>query len=190
MSQKACLTCEKTFEPWRPSQSYCSPACHGLSKRGVSRKNGVAHRVVTAKGHPIAPPSGRVAFARLALYDKIGGGSHPCHWCEREVEWGAPRYSESALMADHLDWNPTNDEPDNLVPSCNQCNAHRRRNGGSAPIRDGELTVMWGGVRTRAVRRYCTMCGDGFLIPPSATKNGRGRFCSRSCARKGPRSSN
>lgn len=145
--------------------------------------------MVKAKGHPIAPPSGTVAISRLTLYDKIGPGPHPCHWCERPVDWmpGASVGEDGSLLADHLDWDPTNDDPANLVPTCNPCNSHRRSSGASRRIEDEEHWVMWSGSRTRAVQRSCEYCGDDFLTPHHQVKIGRGRFCSRSCARRKPR---
>jgi hypothetical protein len=62
------------------------------------------------------------------LYDTIGPGSHPCHWCETPVEWrtntGAGVY-DGDLVVDHLDGNDQNDELANLAPTCNRCNTLR-----------------------------------------------------------------
>lgn len=142
----------------------------------------------TAKGHPIAPPSGIVPVARLVLWDKIGPGPHPCHWCGKAIRWtpGDP-YAPDALVADHLDWDATNDAPENLVPSCGPCNGHRRRSRQARIIQDGELKTTWGGYVTRAVERSCETCGNQFLTIPAEVKKGKGRFCSRSCARRAPK---
>lgn len=139
--------------------------------------------------HPIAPSSGVIAVSRLVLYDKIGPGTHPCHWCDRSVSWQAGGGPGTAgnLLADHLNWDVSDDRPENLVPSCNHCNAHRTSTGARRPLEAGEQTVVWSGARTRAIERVCEHCGTTFLIPPSATKRGRGRFCSRSCARSQPK---
>lgn len=142
----------------------------------------------TAKSHPVAPPSGVAPIARIVLWDKIGPGPHACHWCGGEVQWTtAGPYAPAALLADHLDWDPTNDVPENLVPSCNPCNAHRRKNGQARIIKDGELKTLWGGCVTRAVERHCETCGSRFLTIPAEVKKGKGRFCCRSCARRAPR---
>lgn len=135
-----------------------------------------------AKGHPIAPPGGVVAAARLVLYEKIGPGPHACHWCGTEVEWKRG-VVPGALIADHLNWDRNDDSPDNLVPACNPCNVNRQRKFEKRALKADELTVVWGGARTRAIERTCEFCESAFLIPPSATAKGRGRFCSRSCAR-------
>lgn len=182
-----CRTCNKPFTPSQAGRPFCSRPCYYESRRGP-RKKDVAYRMQTAKGHPIAPKGGVVSAARIALYDKIGGGPHPCNWCATPVNWrpGNP-YAKDALIADHLDWNPANDDPQNLVPSCNPCNGHRRKNGGSRPIQEGELTINWGGSRTRAVKRFCNLCGAEFLTVPAEVNIGKGRYCSRSCARSNPR---
>lgn len=136
--------------------------------------------MVNAKGHPIAPPSGTVAVARLALYDKIGPGEHPCNWCGGLVSWKLGLVP-GALIADHLNFDRNDDSPGNLVASCNSCNAHRTRQGDRNLIREGELTMLWGGRTTRAVERFCNTCGTAFLTIPAEVDKGRGRYCSRAC---------
>lgn len=185
--------CEKCGAPFTPKQAsrvgrFCSRDCYNAAGRGP-RKESVAHRLRTAKGHPLTPSSGIVAVARLVLYDEIGPGSHPCHWCGETVRWivGGGPTTPGSLLADHVDHDPTNDAPENLVPSCNQCNSHRTRRGGRTPIQADDLTVMWSGVRTRAVKRNCETCDGEFLAIPAQLAKGRGRFCSRSCARRAPR---
>jgi hypothetical protein len=121
------------------------------------------------------------------LFEKIGPGPHLCHWCDKPVTWRVrsdTRLRRDDLVADHLNWNINDDSPDNLVASCPVCNAHRTRKQDSRLITEDELTVMWGGQRTRAVERFCNICGNAFLTIPAEVKKGRGRFCSRSCARK------
>ena len=105
------------------------------------------------------------------------------------IEWKPGQYSDpDALVADHLDWDIHNNDPANLVPSCRICNAHRVKGGGRAPIQDDELFISNGnGSRTRATKRYCVICGTDFAARVSQVKVGKGLYCSRSCARKGPR---
>lgn len=136
----------------------------------------------TAHDHPIAPASGLVAIARLNLYEKIGPGLHPCNWCGTIITW-KPGNTPGALLADHLDWNRSNDAPENLVASCHLCNSKRTNSG--RPLADGELTMMWSNCRTRAVKRECEWCAEEFLTIPAQVAKGMGRFCSRSCAGKG-----
>lgn len=69
--------------------------------------------------HPLANGEGMVAEHRKVLFDKIGPGPHLCHWgCGRELDWGGC----GGIQADHLDGIKDNNDPKNLVPSCQSCN--------------------------------------------------------------------
>lgn len=171
--------------PNRPNR-FCSRACYNAVGR-PKHKADVANRMVRMPSHPLAPPSGIFAVARVVLYDKIGSDEQACHWCQKPIRWENGR-GPDAIVVDHLDWNPANDAPDNLVPSCRICNAQRTRQaGGSKLITLGEPTVLRRGRPTRAVTLYCQVCGSEFLTAPAELNSGRGRTCSRSCARKLPR---
>src|SRR5689334_2898842 len=82
---KVCEKCGKDFlaRPTtkqfpRPSR-FCSQECAG-------NKPGTALRMkVYRKDHPLADGQGRVSLYRCVLYDKIGPGTHPCHWCQNPV---------------------------------------------------------------------------------------------------------
>lgn len=76
-------------------------------------------------GHPLASEGeAQMAYQhRYVLYEKIGPGAHPCHWCGKMVEWGGkPR-----LVTDHLNENRHDNDPDNLVPACVRCNSKRAK---------------------------------------------------------------
>lgn len=66
---------------------------------------------------------------RYVLHEAIGDGPHPCHWCGKEILWMARRGRNGErpndLVPDHLDGDPKNNTPENLVPSCYRCNALR-----------------------------------------------------------------
>lgn len=70
---------------------------------------------------------------RLILFDKIGPGEHACHHCGKLVSWDVSIHRDRAhsddhtraLVSDHLDFDKLNNDPDNLVPSCNLCNSTR-----------------------------------------------------------------
>lgn len=193
--ERKCEICGKSFEPKlaevaKGKGRFCSRGCFDQSRRG-NRRDLVAHRLTRSRGHPLAPPSGIVAVSRLRLYDKIGPGQHPCHWCAKPVRWQVGRgvRDQDVLVVDHLDHDPTNDAIDNLVPSCNSCNAHRRQDGRSAIIRDDEDVVYRSGKKVRAIRRRCQYCGVEFLAAAAQVKIDKARFCSRSCARRRDHSS-
>jgi len=64
---------------------------------------------------------------RAVLRAAIGGGEHPCHWCGMTVSWDkAYPLHLDGLVVDHLDGDKGNNDPSNLVPSCNRCNIQRR----------------------------------------------------------------
>lgn len=82
------------------------------------------HKYLTGMwGHPLAIGNGVVAEHRHVLYEKIGPGTHPCHWCGALRDWGGL----DGINADHLDSEPLNNAPENLVPSCCGCNWVGRR---------------------------------------------------------------
>ena len=154
-------------------------------RKGPPRlENPKARRMVWNPTHPLAR-KGYLLEARMILYDRIGPGPHLCHWCQSHVQWQPLQKGlHDLLVVDHLDWNPHNNSQENLAPSCQSCNIRRNRR----RIADGELSILrTNGRYARAEERFCERCNTRFLIPPSATGRGRGRFCSRSCARSKPR---
>jgi hypothetical protein len=91
-------------------------------------------RYVLAKGyvvryapeHPLASDTGLVPEHRMVLYDVLGPGPHPCHWC------GAP-HNWSDLHADHLNFDRQDNRPANLVAACFACNSGRRERSSCGP---------------------------------------------------------
>jgi len=82
------------------------------------------YRYLTGQyGHPIASKTGVVQEHRKILYDAIGPGVHPCHWCGKDLTW------QVSLHVDHKDGDKTNNDRLNLVPSCQPCNTRRKTAG-------------------------------------------------------------
>lgn len=129
--------------------------------------------------HPLAPPSGQIPAHRVALYDLIGPGPHPCHWCSTPVDWSSHVTAKGALVVDHLDGNGKNNAPDNLVPSCHPCNTKR---GHDYRFADKPVIVLENGYRRSAAERTCEVCQKPFLVRQSAVNQGKGKTCSRTCA--------
>jgi hypothetical protein len=155
---------------------------------------GIYRQVMVDGDHPIALLSGqykgpgstraRVYEHKATLYDAIGPGVHPCHWCGRGLIWrrGA---AGNTLIADHLDQDPTNNDPANLVPACNGCNTIRHRTRFRPGIADDEPFVATSdGYRTRAVELTCAECGSPFLASTCRVKRKTVSLCSNSCAGK------
>ena len=91
--------------------------------RGKHSSGYIALRV---QSHPLATPEGFLLEHRKVLYDAIGPGTHPCHWCSDPVEWmkkGTAR--KCTLVVDHLDGDKANNAKANLVPACSRCNWSR-----------------------------------------------------------------
>ena len=74
-------------------------------------------------GHPLADAIGLVYTHRAVLYDVVGPGPHPCHWCGTAVDWQAA--GSGYLQADHVNGDREDNRPENLVPSCGPCNSRR-----------------------------------------------------------------
>lgn len=151
------------------------------------------YKYVRRKSHPLTTPSRFIPEHRLVLYDAIGPGPHPCHWCSKPVDWlTGHRTGEGALVVDHLDCNQRNNALENLAPSCHACNQRRPFDA----MFEGKQFVIEGGRRTAAVERTCQNppCGRTFLIAVKLVKHGErigkraGRYCSRSCMYAGRRS--
>ena len=175
--ERTCDYCGTVFN--RSYGTFCSPRC----AYDARRKTHTAHRRIrVAHGHPLAGKTGRVSEARYVLFNAIGWGPHPCHWCGKLVDWTVGRRGNipDALVADHVNSDPLNDALENLVAACGICNAKRAR-----AVEDDELYIVrTNGTRLRALKRTCEFCGDEFPAAPDQVRAGRARFCSRSCARR------
>lgn len=140
--------CEMHYYRKRRTGTYDDPPAPTLTAR---TSNG--YLLVKQPHHPLARRAhgGYVLAHRVALYDAIGGGQHPCHWCGTTVDWDAT-YPErlDALVVDHLDDDKTNNVPINLVPSCNPCNTLRARKT-ETHCQSGKH--LWTEANTRYVRR-------------------------------------
>jgi hypothetical protein len=68
--------------------------------------------------HPLANRSGKVFVHRMVLFDEIGWGLHPCHWCGKLLPW-------DEIRGDHLNWIRNDNRLENLVVSCGPCNSRR-----------------------------------------------------------------
>lgn len=140
----------------------------------------IKYRVLNGQhGHPLAGALGRVKEHRKVLFDHIGPGWHPCNWCGKDVEWqNGQRPGGVNLVVDHLDGNRFNNVPENLVPSCQSCNAARNKR-----LTDGEPFIIGSnGQRHRVQKRACEVCGAMFQARLAYLNEGVGKLCSLRCA--------
>lgn len=86
--------------------------------------HGRRYKSMTWRHHPLAGKNGKVYIHRVVLYDMIGPGTHPCHWCQTPVTW-APKGTPGILIPDHINGYGDDNRPENLVPSCMSCNTTR-----------------------------------------------------------------
>lgn len=179
-----CLICggdiPNNMAPYRMRErKYCSWKCSGLGQRKSANGTAPYKSRYVPDGHPLRTPGSKTISAhRAVLWDKIGPGPHPCHHCSQQVNWrpGA-RVGKGVLIADHLDRDTRNNDPENLVPCCTKCNRERAPHG--REIKEGELTVTIRGRLRRAIIRVCEECGEGY---PSAPSHRSRKYCSLRCS--------
>lgn len=68
--------------------------------------------------HPLADRTGSVWEHRKIVYDRLGDTLPPCELCDKPLTW------ETAHI-DHIDEDPSNNDPKNLRPLCRGCNVSR-----------------------------------------------------------------
>lgn len=130
--QRECRTCGASFRPTTAASVtkgegiYCSRQCAGAWRSRTAKRDN--RQSIRNPEHPLAMRNGRVPFHRYVLYERIGPGTHSCHWCGDAVTWanrGIRGAFNGDLLADHLDGHITNNSAANLVPACNNCNTVR-----------------------------------------------------------------
>lgn len=192
---RTCEQCGKTFEVprWtlragerrgiKPGR-FCSRRCYGDGI--LAKSKSTSYPSIAAPDHPLARADGKVYVHRMNLYDRIGEGPHPCHWCGEVVRWFKTNATrKGGLVVDHLDGNKRNHAPANLVPSCHGCNVWRVH---PDALTGDEPTIEFQGARHRSKRvGECLTCGKPTFVLIAETRPNRGRFCSRECMYRRPR---
>lgn len=105
------------------------------TESGVSVSHGRRYKTVYRPRHPLASKYGNVYVHRMVLFDAIGYGPHPCHWCQRSINWTA-KGDPNELQPDHLNGYGDDNRLENLVPPCRTCNSGRASQHKSAALRD------------------------------------------------------
>lgn len=176
MATRRCNHCGNAYSrPPTLMGKFCSKRC-GYDARRVPIPAG--YRMIYAPKHPLAFKAPYVPEHRMKLFDAIGVGTHPCHWCGVTLRWHpGGKTSYGTLTVDHLDGNHKNNALNNLVPSCQGCNGNRWH-----WVGDDELYIETRTRRLRAARLNCPTCGGEFLVPLGLLKEkGVVRYCSPRC---------
>lgn len=181
----ACGQCGDSFLPRQNHgklQQFCSQQCAYAARRKPAPKPG-QYRMLYLPGHPLAGKAKYLPEHRVLLWNRIGPGPHPCHYCGTLIDWLPGEYTKKgALGVDHIDRNRANNNPSNLVPSCQACN---NRNTSRTVLDEEPFVARANGTRLRGESRDCMACGVKFITYPDPRPN-RGLYCSRSCARRKP----
>lgn len=104
--------CETCFYRYRRTGTF-APRPRVL-RRGL--KNG--YILVWSPGHPLAMGHGMVYEHRKVMFDLLGSGDQECFWCGVRLAW-------ADVVVDHLNEVKDDNDPSNLVVSCNGCNRSR-----------------------------------------------------------------
>jgi hypothetical protein len=148
------------------------------------------YRQVRNPTHPLLTSrnaASSIYVHRFILYEKLGPGTHPCHWCGKLLTWGGR--GSTSIQTDHVDGVKAHNVPANLVAACKRCNNLRRRRGPTIPVADAEIFVTLRRpdgrmIRHRAELRQCAACGIEFKRRLAEKRPGRGIYCSPRCRGK------
>ncbi len=103
---------------------------------GVTASHGRRYKRQRAVGHAVADAHGMAYVHRVVLWDSIGSGEHACHHCQRTVSWDHGKGHPDTLQVDHLNNLGDDNGPENLVPSCGDCNSTRGAQRRAAALRE------------------------------------------------------
>lgn len=178
---RQCETCGNDFRTWqchldKGNGRFCSLKCKGVGMRKPDdQKKPGTYRTIYDANHPLVTARGSVSEHRMVLYEKIGSGSHQCHWCSKIISWMPGNANRpGSLIADHLSGDKGDNRPENLVPSCHGCNIHRDRR-----VSPEELHVTNSkGKKDRAEVRNCAECSVKFTTPLWSKR----KYCSTGCS--------
>jgi hypothetical protein len=110
----------------RVGHGVCESCYYRIRRNGNAQKRVPSYRYITGAGyikllkpeHPLADSSGDVYEHRMIVYDILKGSMPACYWCGTALEW-------STAVIDHLNENKKDNDKQNLVVSCNNCNRSR-----------------------------------------------------------------
>ena len=106
----------------------CQCAKHKDRPLGSHIRSTDGYREIQLTSRHLLSNSRWILEHRKVLWDKLGceqlDCTHQCHWCDKDIVWCSGDW-HTETIADHLDGDKLNNDPDNIVPSCQQCNRNR-----------------------------------------------------------------
>lgn len=115
-------------QPPKPEPRPLPPLTVPLREGWSIQRNGKYLKVVNVSDHPLADRKGGMPYHRFVLYEKLKSpAGAACAWCGYLLPWKLDLSMSNlhVINADHLDGNPENNSPENLVPACWWCNINR-----------------------------------------------------------------
>ena len=125
-NKAAALASQKAYRERNPEKIRAIQEAWRRANEGHTYETPSGYTKYIGYEHPASTPSGITPYHRIVLWDKLSGQDAPCHVCGNTVYWNLPFGERWSLVADHLDWNPKNNAPENLEPACQPCNTKRR----------------------------------------------------------------
>lgn len=110
----------------RVGSGLCETHFYRIRRTGTTNRKEMSGRYWTTAGyikllqpkHPLADSNGSVFEHRWVMYEITEGECPKCYWCGCDLTW-------PEVVIDHLNEVKHDNNPDNLVPSCNNCNRAR-----------------------------------------------------------------
>jgi|GEM_PF-5865876 len=114
LEERTCRRCGEAFtQDYRLKHGHRNSTCDSCAKMRYAHEH--------SPGHPLATKGGRLLTHRKIVFDHFEGRVPPCHWCEGKLKaW-------SEVHVDHVNEIPSDNRPENLVPSCAECNKTRSK---------------------------------------------------------------
>jgi len=110
--------CETHYYRIRRNGTLIPKAVISPPQKESAHSNGYVLEYCPGHFEAVRTGSNRVYQHRRVFYDNHGSGPFDCHWCAEGVTW-------DTMHVDHVNAQPSDNSPSNLVASCATCNQKR-----------------------------------------------------------------